>query len=147
MTTQLQSKPRVRLILLAYADVFLLYGAASLVFPEAVARLTEIQLSTASALADLRGLYGGLSLGLGALFLQCARKPEWAAPGLYVAMMCSVLPAAARLYSALVSGMPSALVVSFFAIELVSFAIVLGVYRGLSSGDSSHPHAAVQAVG
>jgi hypothetical protein len=95
--------------------------------------LIDLAPSTASALADVRAMYGGLSLAAGVFFLLGLRRESWFLPALFLVMASSGALAAARLYSIAVSGVPGTLVLAFLATEIVSFTWALLGYRALSA--------------
>lgn len=125
-------KPRdrsARRLVLLSSVVFLGFGAAYLLFPAQLARYFGIQLTTASALADLRAMYGGVPLALGAVLVQALRDPRWLAPSLAMIMASLAGAAAARIYSIAVSGVPDALVLTFLVAELLGFRWALIEHR------------------
>jgi len=65
------SLPRGILGLTAIA--FLVFGIAFTFWPEAMAAVMEIRLSTATAHVDFAATYGGFELGFGAFLLLCLR--------------------------------------------------------------------------
>lgn len=121
----------VRAIVMLNALVFLVFGAAFLLAPEPLAQWVDIELRSASALADVRAIYGGLPLAAGILFVLGLRRPTWLEPSLFLVMTSSGALAAARIYSTAVSGVPSALVWGFLASELFSLAWAALAYRSL----------------
>jgi Domain of unknown function (DUF4345) len=126
----------IREIVLINAAVFLAFGLAFILFPVQLASLIDIAPSSASALADLRAMYGGLSLSAGVFFLLGLRRESWFLPSLFLVMASSACLALARLYSIAVSGVPGALVLAFLASELGSFAWAWLGYRALTANDA-----------
>ena len=122
----------IREIVAINAAVFLAFGAAVLAFPAELATLVDIELGSASALADLRAVYGGLSLAAGALFVLGLRRESWFMPSLFLVMASSGGLAFGRIVSMAVSGMPGWLVLAFLATELVSFVWALLGYHTLA---------------
>src|SRR5690349_4975973 len=122
----------IREIVLINAGVFLAFGAAFLLFPRELAGLLEVTLGSASALADMRAMYGGLSLACGTLFVLGLRREDWFAPSLFLVMATSLGLASGRIFSGLVSGMPGPLVLALLATELVSFGWAWLGYRALA---------------
>jgi hypothetical protein len=122
-----------RPLLIANLAVFVAYGIAAVLFPANLAQLAEVQLPSSSALADLRALYGGLSLAIAALFLQALRDPRWVAPAVFMAIAASLGPASVRLYSCAVSGVPNELVLGFIVTEIGGAVWAFVTYRALRS--------------
>jgi hypothetical protein len=121
-----------RAIVMINCILFLAFGFAWIVSPARFARAVEIRVSTPTALADLRAMYGGLSLAIGALLLQGLRDPAWFAPSLFLTMATSAGLGGARIYSIAVSGVPNTLVlVGGLALEILSFTWAVVAYRGL----------------
>lgn len=135
-----QTAPRwARAIVLLNALVFVDFGLAFLAKPRALARLLEIELSSPTALADLRAMYGGLALAVGALLFAGWRRAEWLAPSLWLVIATSGGLALGRLYSVLASGMPSSVIFGFLASELGSLAWAIVAYRTLAARELQQP--------
>jgi hypothetical protein len=77
--------------------LYVFFGAWALWHPEAITGMTEIQLMTPTAITDGRAVYGGLTTGLGVLFVLAAlgRVDLWA--GLVTLFLTLVFPVAGRL--------------------------------------------------
>jgi hypothetical protein len=129
MTDNQAHKGAARTALILYSVAFLAFVPVFLLFPARYAQLVEIQLTSASALADLRAVYGGFSLCLGVMFLKGLREPTWLEPSLFLAAASSAAVAIARTYSIAVSGVPNAVVLGFLALESVSAVWTWRVYR------------------
>jgi Domain of unknown function (DUF4345) len=76
-----------RAVLGIAAVVFIPFGVWAFLDPVAIAGLTQVQLPTATALADGRAVYGGLTLGLGVFFALCAAHPAFVRPGLWALLL------------------------------------------------------------
>jgi hypothetical protein len=113
------------------SSVFIGFGAAYLLFPAQLAQMFGIQLTSASALADLRAMYAGVPLSISALLIKALRDDRWLAPSLFVIMASLGGAAGARIYSILVSGVPNDLVLGFLGAELLGFVWMLKAYRAL----------------
>jgi len=124
----------IREIVLINAVVYLGLGAGFLLFPSPLAGLFDIELRSPSALADLRAVYGGISLAVGGLFVAGLRRESWFAPSLFLAMTSAAALAFSRIYSSAVSGMPGTLVLAFLGLELLAFVWALLAYRALGAG-------------
>jgi hypothetical protein len=146
MTTNRPTALWIREIVLLNAVVFLAFGAAFLLFPATLAGHFDIELSSPSALADLRAMYGGLPLAVGALFALGLRRTDWLVPTVFLVAASSAGLALGRVYSIAVAGVPSALVLVLLATELVSFVWALLAHRALESArDGERTPAAIPA--
>jgi hypothetical protein len=130
-----------RAIVLLNALVFVDFGAAFLAKPQALAQLLDIELGSASALADMRAMYGGLPLALGILFFSALRRAAWLAPGLLLVIATSAGLALGRLYSMPASGLPAPAIFVLLASEVASLVWGLLAFRALEV------RAPVQALG
>ena len=128
-----------RAIVLINARVFVDFGLAFLAKPQALARLLEIELSSPTALADLRAMYGGLALAVGALLCAGLRRKEWLMPSLWLVIATSGGLALGRLYSVLASGLPSGVILGFLASELGSLAWAILASRALAGSEIRQP--------
>ena len=123
-----------RAIVLINALVFVDFGAAFIVKPQGLARLLDIELGSPSALADLRAVYGGLSLAVGIALFIGLRRAASLAPSLVLVIATSAGLAFGRVYSMLASGMPSPVVLGFLATEVASLLWAALAYRALHAG-------------
>lgn len=113
----------------------LAFGVASWLAPARVARVVEIALGSATALADFRAMYGGLCLAIAAFLLRGLRSPNWLGPSLYLtASMCAGL-ASGRIYSSIVDGVPSGVLLGALATEVISLVWSVIAYRQLRAHD------------
>ncbi len=55
-------------------------GLMSLISPTNLTPLVELTMTTPVAIMEIRGVYGGLFLGIGVLFLLFARHGAWLRP-------------------------------------------------------------------
>jgi hypothetical protein len=85
------------LFLVAHAAVFLAFGLGFLLFTEGLAQRLDIHLRSATALADLRAMYGGMSLGVGLLFVLAIARPAYVRAALFTVAATSIGLLAARL--------------------------------------------------
>lgn len=125
--------PAARRLLVFFGVGLLLLGALALFFPGPVLRGVDIPVTSPTASADLRALYGGVPLTVGILLLYALREPSWWAPCLALAMATTGGPALARLYSIAVSGTPNRLVLVYLVLEALGFLWALSVYRRFSA--------------
>lgn len=96
-------------MLVLAAIPFALIGAGFLVAPDPLARLAGIELTSATAIADIRAVYGGLQIACAATLVGASRRREWWAPGLAFQSLVYGALFLSRTYSYLVSGWPDAL--------------------------------------
>jgi Domain of unknown function (DUF4345) len=88
------------------AAAFLGFGCAFTFWPEAMARVVEIALPTATARVDLAATYGGFELGFGLFLLLCLRRLAWMEPGLYAGALALAGFAIVRLGTLIITGLP-----------------------------------------
>lgn len=93
---------RGALVLLALT--FVGFGLAFAIAPVAMATLVELEVPTATARTDVRAVYGGLELGLGAFLLWCARRRESVRTGLIAALLAFAALAGVRVVGIAVEG-------------------------------------------
>ncbi|MBV8049897.1 MAG: DUF4345 domain-containing protein [Acidobacteriaceae bacterium] len=65
-----------QLALITAASGFAGFGFASLIRPTILERV-DVHARSAQATTELRAMYGGMELGLGAFFLTAMFRPEW----------------------------------------------------------------------
>lgn len=78
-----------RMVLWLSASVFALFGCLFTARPQAMARVVEIELPTATAMVDFAATYGGFELGFAVFLAICTREDEWVRPGL-LASACAL---------------------------------------------------------
>jgi hypothetical protein len=122
-----------RAIVVVNAVVFVAFGLAFLAAPEALAATLGIELGSTTALADFRAIYGGLTLACGVLFFLSLSRAGWLPPSLFLVAASSAGLLVARIYSTLVSGVPSPIIFVFCALEFGSFLWAALCYRKLSA--------------
>jgi hypothetical protein len=88
------------------AAAFIGFGCAFTFWPEAMARVVDIGLPTATARVDLAATYGGFELGFGIFLLLCLRRPTWLEPGLYAGALALTGFAIVRVGTLLITGLP-----------------------------------------
>ena len=136
----------IRAIVLVNAFVFVDFGLAFLAAPEGLTRLLDIELHSASALADLRAVYGGLCLAVGVCMLAGLRNTAWLAPTLFLVMLTSGGLAFGRVYSMIVSGMPGLPVLGFLGTEVGSLLWAALAHRALLAQSRSEAFAAARPL-
>ncbi|MDD9941760.1 MAG: DUF4345 domain-containing protein [Myxococcales bacterium] len=120
-----------RILLAVHVAVYLAFGLVFIIAPSWAARSLGIELANTTALADLRAIYGGLPLGVGACLAAGLKDRRWLLPTVVLAGVCSLEVALARAYSWVMSGHPGTTIVVFMALELAGVWWALSVYRGL----------------
>jgi hypothetical protein len=80
------------------------FGCAYLVAPEPMARLGGLAVTRPEAVAELRGYYGGLQVGMGVLFFLGLARPRFADAGLRAAAVLFAGNAAGRLLGVALAG-------------------------------------------
>ena len=116
-----------RILVLALAGLgFLGFGLWFLVDPIGPLAAIGITATGAPAATEFRAFYGGLEVGLGALMLVAAAKPQWRIPGLWLVLATNGGIAAGRLLGIAIDGVW----VPFFTYALVwevGFALLAAV--------------------
>ena len=74
------------LILILVGVGFIGFGVAYALRPAPMAALTDLTLTSPTALADFVATYGGFQIGFGVFLLACARRASWLEPGLWAAV-------------------------------------------------------------
>ena len=120
-----------RILVLALAGLgFLGFGAWFLIDPIGPLTAIGITATGAPAATEFRAFYGGLEVGLGALMLVAAAKPQWRTAGLWLVLATNGCIAAGRLLGVAIDGVW----VPFFTYALVwevGFALLAAlVLRG-----------------
>jgi hypothetical protein len=120
-----------RIVLALSALPFLGIGAGFLLAPASMAANVDVALGSATAASDVRAVYGGLQLALGALLAACALSPAHARAGLVLQVATFAGLALGRLVSLPIDGVPSPFGALLFAAELVGLALGVGALRYL----------------
>lgn len=107
----------IRIFLLVQALVFLTFGFASLLDPLAVVSHFGMVAEGRHAVYELRGVYGGISLGCGLLALSGAFKTDWARPALIFLMTYAGGYLIARLVGLALDGLPEPYYWAFIGYE------------------------------
>lgn len=97
--------------------------------------LVELVPATPGARSDVRAVYGGIELGLGAFLAACARRPPWHRAGLTAQALTLGGAVLGRVASLAVDGPPPSLVLGFGALELCGAVLAVVALRAL--GDES----------
>ena len=86
-----------RIALITAAAGFAGFGAACLIRPKSMLERVDVRSKSARGTTELRAMYGGLELGLGAFFAIAAAKPQWRRPALLAQTLGMGAVAASRL--------------------------------------------------
>jgi len=121
-----------RLSLYVMAAVFLGLGAMSLVVPTNLTRLVEISMPTPIAVMEIRGVYGGLFIGIGFFFLLFARRAAWLRPGLVAQAGIMAGFVVGRTVGILLGGAPNLFIAALLAGEVFMVAVAVFALRGLN---------------
>jgi len=112
--------------------LFVVFGAGFIVAPQFFASLFTGSIpSTASALIDMRAMYGGMSLGAGLFFGLCARQPSIVWLGLLASLLILAGTAGGRLVGMFVDSSPNIYMFIILAAELLGVVLIVLALRGL----------------
>ena len=114
-----------RFVVLASVPPFAAIGLAFLVAPVAMAQLVGLEATNVTADNDLRGVYGGLSLGCAAFLLWCGLHEDRLRAGVHAQVFMFGGLAGGRIVSLVLRGAPDALGLALHAAECV--ALVCGL--------------------
>ena len=114
-------------------------GAAYLFFPVPVAALTGLELSSASAVIDVRATYGGQLIGLGVFALAVSRRPELVVFGLLFVIAGLGGTGLGRLAGAIIEGALPAVMVPLllFELGLPALGLALAIRSGVNRESSA----------
>ena len=113
-----------RIFLALMGIAFAPYGLFCLVSPQSVAGLTGMVLPNATALTEVRAMYGGLQVGLGLLFIDFAIRKRFVETGLVVLVVMLGSLALARGFGLFIDGFSS---YNAFAFGFESVSAILGM--------------------
>ena len=111
------------------------FGMACLVSPREMLKRVDVRSTSARGTTELRAMYGGMELGLGAFFALAIGKPEWTRPALAAEALGLGALAAARVASILQDHPRGALMKALAIAE--SSAAALGAIALVT--DREHP--------
>jgi hypothetical protein len=118
------------LVLAAGALAFAAFGAALLVAPSLLGTV-DLAPPNATAASDLRAVYGGIELGVGAFLGLCAARPAWRTPGLTAMALALGGAAVGRLLGLTLDGAPRPIALVLGALELAGAVAALLALRAL----------------
>lgn len=114
------------------ATVFLGLGTINLFFPVAGMAGFEVQISSVSALNEIRANYGGMHFALGLLFLSGALVRAMRVSTLLVVALFTAGLVLGRLVSLVLDGIPNLFVLGLFALEVLGCAVATVLYTRAS---------------
>ena len=126
-----RSEKSARLLVGINVLVYLSYGVVFMLAPSWGARQFGIELTTTTALADFRAIYGGLPMGVGLFYAAAFKWRELLLPVVALTGICGLEVALARTYSWLVSGTPNTTMFVFMGLELGGVVWAWSVHRAL----------------
>jgi hypothetical protein len=109
--------------------VFVAFGVWGLIDPVAVCALSDVKLPTATALADGRAVYGGLTLGMGVFFLLAAARANLVRAGLWSAVLMVGGAGMGRVLGAVMDGAGRAIVPPMVAELLIALLAFIALWR------------------
>ncbi len=112
-----------QLFLMLAALLFAGFGLASLFQPERIAGMVGIRPSTTAGRSEIRAVYGGLELGLGAFLVYCALDAQRLELGLLLVVLTYGAAAAGRMIG-IALDRPVEAVTRRILVAEVAFAIV-----------------------
>ena len=118
-----------RIVLWIMGLGFVAFGVAYLVDPHGMMELVGLKLTTATAAADVRAIYGGLQLAVGVFLLACARRDDWTLPGLLATSYVFFFIAGARLAGIARDRATDGVTLGALAVEITCAAIGAFAYR------------------
>lgn len=119
--------------------LFVVFGFGFILAPETLATLiTGGAPATASAVMDMRATYGGMALGLGAIFGLCARSPEHVRLGVQGVLIVMASIAVARLLGMVLDDSPNVFMFVLLAAEVVMAGLAAVALCQDSIGESSN---------
>ena len=131
-----------RPFVLVHAAVFLVFGVAFGAAPAVLGGLLGIELRDATALADFRAMYGGMSFGVGLSFAAALTRREWIVPALFTIATTSGLLLFGRILTMATHAEPVGLPIHLFSVmEGSSLLAALWLIRPMGA-KSAVAHAA-----
>lgn len=121
-----------QLFLGVVGTVFLGLGTANLFFPAAGMAGFEMQITTVSALNEIRANYGGMHIALGLLFLSGAFLGVLRVTTLLVIALFTAGLVLGRLLSLALDGVPNHFVLGLFALEALGCVVAIVLYMRAS---------------
>jgi len=117
-----------QLFLSIVGAVFLGLGTINLFFPAAGMAGFEIQITSVSALNEIRANYGGMHFALGLLFLSGAFLGALKVPALLVVALFTGGLVVGRALGLALDGIPNLVVLGLFALEALGCVVATVLY-------------------
>lgn len=114
-----------RVFLFFSALVWLPYGLFLTVLPDKLAGIAGVVATSATGTVELRAMYGGLEVAIGALCLAAAVSPAWRTHGLAALAFLYTGLASTRLIATLGAGEFSFYLIAALAVELPSAIVAI----------------------
>jgi hypothetical protein len=127
-----------RLVLAASSLPFLAIGVGFLLAPGPMAANVDVTLASATAASDVRAVYGGLQIAIGALLAACAFSAAHLRAGLILQIATFAGLASGRLVSLPLDGALSSLGAALLAAEIAGLALGVVALVYLPSSRSFH---------
>ena len=118
-----------RIFLLIQAVIFTAFGIYSFLNPTASMNLLGAPSMSTMGLYEMRGIYGGVSIGAALLFWAGFFKKDMERPALYFLLAYMGGYVLARVAALPLDGMPTGKMPFFVAFETVSFVIAAALLR------------------
>lgn len=99
------------------------FGAAYVIAPVGMAKLSKFELTAPMAVTEMRAFYGGLELGWAAFLVICAVRPGWIVPGLAAVLCVYVGLIGARVLGIVLDKSGQGLILHILAVECVTAAL------------------------
>ena len=120
-----------RTILLVYAVLFGGFGLYAFFTPEALAAGLGAPSVSSDGLYELRGVYGGVSVGIALLCLSAVFRETMQRPALYMLLAYTGGYVLARIFALPLDGAPSFRLVGFTGFEIVTSLLSIVLLRRL----------------
>ena len=120
-----------RLFLFVSAAGFALIGINTFFDPQKAMAGSELIISSASAFNEIRANYGGMHLGMSAMLLAAACKPQFRLAGLWLVLMFTGGLLVGRGVSVFLDGLPNAIMtyITLFEIGAVLLATLALIFE------------------
>jgi hypothetical protein len=111
------------------ALVWIAFGPAFYFAPETLAGQLDISLTSPTAIADFRSMYGGAPLGIGIFMAMGLWRKEWMKASLMVIVLCTAGLLVGRLITMVQPGGVGSIIYFFAALEIGAVIGATWLYR------------------
>jgi hypothetical protein len=118
-----------RIILGVFSVAWGGYGIFCFVSPEQLATIAGVTTQAAWGVTELRAMYGGVQMAIGASALLGAIRPAWTRWALQVQLLVFLGLVPARVLSAVMGGDSSSYTIGAISFEAVSLVVTLWLLR------------------